>query len=210
MLPPTLLLFPLILFHLAQARVIVNTPDDLPSTTFDIIVVGGGLTGLAVAGRLSERDPKLSVLVVEAGPDNRTSPAVVNLLGYNQSAGGPQDWAWEADSGRVIQGYVTSISHRRVLSRNSEARRLEAPPRSTVLCGRVVMQPRSTVMQVSSLHPRHHGLTKTLQNTCLGPRPSMGQQRYKVKSSTQPSIPAFTAFLALSKHRSPTRNSTLR
>lgn len=95
----------LVVLRLTQARV-VNTPDALPSASFDVIVVGGGLTGLAVAGRLSGRDPQLSVLVVEAGPDNRTSPEIQSLFQYGAVFGGPQDWAWAADQGRIIQGYV--------------------------------------------------------------------------------------------------------
>lgn len=106
---PTLILPSLIFLHLVLARVVINSPDDLPSTTFDIVVVGGGLTGLAVAGRLSERDPKLSVLVVEAGTDNRTSPDVKSLLKPGRWFNGPQDWAWQVDKGRVLRGYVFRI-----------------------------------------------------------------------------------------------------
>lgn len=100
----TLVFAPLIFFRLVLARVIINSPDELPSTTFDIVVIGGGLTGLAVAGRLSERDPKLSVLVIEAGTDNRTNPDIQSLLKPGRWFNGPQDWAWQVDKGRVLRG----------------------------------------------------------------------------------------------------------
>lgn len=37
----------------------------------------GGTAGCAVAGRLAEADPKLSILVIEVGQDNYENPVVV-------------------------------------------------------------------------------------------------------------------------------------
>ncbi len=46
-------------------------------THYDVVVVGGGSAGCAVAARLSE-DPKRRVLLVEAGPDPRPVPEIVS------------------------------------------------------------------------------------------------------------------------------------
>lgn len=53
------------------------------STTFDIIIVGGGTAGLALAARLTE-DPNIQVLVIEAGEDLTTDPRV-NMPAMSQS-----------------------------------------------------------------------------------------------------------------------------
>jgi len=42
----------------------------------------GGLTGCVIAGRLAEADPKLSILVIEQGPNNYGMPEVVHPALY--------------------------------------------------------------------------------------------------------------------------------
>lgn len=74
-------------------------------TTYDYIVVGGGLSGLTVAARLSE-DLSTRVLVVEAGGDNRTNPQIFDILQFTVAIGGPMDWHWKADLGKAIAGCV--------------------------------------------------------------------------------------------------------
>ena len=73
--------------------------------TFDYIVVGGGLTGTTVAARLAE-NPSVTVLLIEAGQDNRLDPRVYDIYNYGEFFGSNLDWEWPADQGRSIPGSV--------------------------------------------------------------------------------------------------------
>ncbi|KAH6912186.1 pyranose dehydrogenase [Coprinopsis sp. MPI-PUGE-AT-0042] len=55
---------------LVEAVSIYKDVRDLPSTTFDFIIVGGGNAGLVVANRLTE-NPTFNVVVIEAGPTHQ-------------------------------------------------------------------------------------------------------------------------------------------
>lgn len=72
--------------------------------TFDYIIVGGGTAGLTVAGRLSENG-NVSVLVLEAGPDNRTSP-LESVVDFPVASGSALDWQYETVDSKVISGCV--------------------------------------------------------------------------------------------------------
>jgi len=71
--------------------------------TFDYIVVGAGLAGITVAARLAE-NPAITVLLVEAGADNRDDPRVYDIYTYGEAFGSDLDWNWPADQGRHIPG----------------------------------------------------------------------------------------------------------
>lgn len=86
----------------AQVWGVQNNSELVNERTFDYIVVGGGLSGLTVAARLSE-DPKLSVLVIEAGEDNRRNPEIYDIYNFG-NANGSLVWEWETDLGKVIDG----------------------------------------------------------------------------------------------------------
>ena len=66
---------------------------------YDVIVVGGGSAGCAIATRLSE-DPERSVLLLEAGPDYTDFETLPDdlKLGNNVwlSAYGPHNWGYTA------------------------------------------------------------------------------------------------------------------
>ncbi|EIW59941.1 alcohol oxidase [Trametes versicolor FP-101664 SS1] len=96
------------LAHPAQtyASGITTDPAAASGKTFDYIVVGGGTAGTAVAARLAE-NPHLTILTIEVGGDNRTNPEVFNVLDFPNLLGGPLDWAWPADQGKVIHGGKT-------------------------------------------------------------------------------------------------------
>ncbi|KAI8628943.1 alcohol oxidase [Xylariaceae sp. FL1651] len=56
----------------------MSPSTELPNSidTVDIIIAGGGTTACVVASRLADADPKLSIVVLEAGPDGAGNPAV--------------------------------------------------------------------------------------------------------------------------------------
>ena len=82
---------------------VTTDPSTANGQTFDYIIIGAGLTGVTVASRLTE-DPTISVLLVEAGADNRNDPRVYDIHNYGQAFGSEIMWSWPADQGQSITG----------------------------------------------------------------------------------------------------------
>ncbi|KAF2826594.1 alcohol oxidase [Ophiobolus disseminans] len=59
-----------------MASIFQNLPEG--QLEVDVIIAGGGTAACVVAGRLAEADPKLSILVIEQGPNNLDVPTVVH------------------------------------------------------------------------------------------------------------------------------------
>jgi choline dehydrogenase len=89
-----------------RASGVTSDASTASGQTFDYIVVGGGLTGVTVAARLAE-NPGVTILLVEAGGDDRTDPRVFDIYNYGQAFGSELDWSWPADQGRHIPGGKT-------------------------------------------------------------------------------------------------------
>ncbi|GFO24154.1 choline dehydrogenase, mitochondrial [Plakobranchus ocellatus] len=81
----------------SDADAMTENPETIPlasllRNSYDYIIVGAGSAGSVLAGRLSE-DPKVTVLLVEAGPDDRNQTAlIVPVLGLS-TFGSPLDWS---------------------------------------------------------------------------------------------------------------------
>lgn len=78
-------------------RSLTGNGNDLNGQTYDYVIVGGGLAGLTVAGRLSE-NPDVTVAVIEAGADgysdnNKFVVPAANL--YDSAVGTQYDWQWQ-------------------------------------------------------------------------------------------------------------------
>ncbi|WRT65517.1 uncharacterized protein IL334_002462 [Kwoniella shivajii] len=98
-------LLPLLPFASAISGLITD-PNTVSDQTFDYVIVGGGLGGLVVANRLSE-NPDISVLVIEAGSDNRDDPRVYDPYQYSAAFNTELDWNWPSSQGRYIKGGKT-------------------------------------------------------------------------------------------------------
>ncbi|KAI0032449.1 hypothetical protein K488DRAFT_70648 [Vararia minispora EC-137] len=85
---------------------VASSGSDASGQTFDYIVVGGGLAGTTVAARLAE-NASMTVLLIEAGGDNRTSPLVYDIYKYGQAFGTSLCWNWRTESGKGILGGKT-------------------------------------------------------------------------------------------------------
>ncbi|KAJ7165150.1 hypothetical protein C8R46DRAFT_1220279 [Mycena filopes] len=82
---------------------VTTSTDGIDGETYDYVVIGGGLAGLTVASRLTE-NPAITVLVVEAGNDDRENPEVYDIYEFGVALGGPLDWSFPAEDGRSISG----------------------------------------------------------------------------------------------------------
>ncbi|KAI0640681.1 hypothetical protein C8Q79DRAFT_434415 [Trametes meyenii] len=85
---------------------ITNDPSAVNGSTYDYIIVGGGLTGITVGARLAENS-SLRILTIEVGSDDRSNPNVYNVYNMEKSFFGPLDWAWAAEQGKVVRGGKT-------------------------------------------------------------------------------------------------------
>ena len=64
-------------------------------TEADIVVVGGGLTGCALASRLHEADASVNVLLIEAGPDATGDPRIASPMGCFALGRSELDWSYQ-------------------------------------------------------------------------------------------------------------------
>jgi len=75
--------------------------------SFDFIIVGAGIGGTVVASRLYERDPSLSILLIEAGLDaSKTSlaEATASILLAPTLRGSELDWNYETVPQKHLNG----------------------------------------------------------------------------------------------------------
>ncbi|KAL2216849.1 putative glucose dehydrogenase [Thermoascus aurantiacus ATCC 26904] len=75
----------------------------------DYIVVGGGLTGCAVAARLKQGNPSLDVLILEAGVDPADNPNTKSFTGCLALLDSDLDWAYQTVPQANIQNRVHTI-----------------------------------------------------------------------------------------------------
>ena len=74
------------------------------SMTFDYVVIGGGTAGCVIASRLIERQPVLSILLVEAGPDLTNNPYVKKPLDAAHLHGSDIDWKYMTTPQKHLDG----------------------------------------------------------------------------------------------------------
>jgi hypothetical protein len=70
----------------------------IPPKTFDFIIVGAGIAGTVLASRLYQKNPTLSILLIEAGSDPTKGPladTVSSAVGAALLRGTEFDWSYE-------------------------------------------------------------------------------------------------------------------
>ncbi|KAL1980339.1 hypothetical protein VTN96DRAFT_4242 [Rasamsonia emersonii] len=88
-------------------------------STADYIVVGGGLTGCAVASRLKQGRPSSSVLILEAGPHPKDNPNTTSFLGGVALLGSDLDWGFTTEPQPTTANRVHKLNAGKVLGGGS-------------------------------------------------------------------------------------------
>jgi choline dehydrogenase len=120
-----------------RASGVTSSGSVASSQTFDYIVVGGGLAGTTVAARLAE-NASHTILLIEAGGDNRTNPLVYDIYEYGQAFNTSLVWNWKTDLGKEMIGYaISSLEPRTLVTRSFllAVRRLVGELLLMVQCG---------------------------------------------------------------------------
>ncbi|KAI0968690.1 hypothetical protein F4678DRAFT_474418 [Xylaria arbuscula] len=88
-------------------------------STKDFVIVGGGLSGLVVAARLTE-DPNITVTVLEAGDDYTADPRIRTPALWLSVLGTPEfDWSYHSTPQKGLNGKVIPLSQGKLLGGSS-------------------------------------------------------------------------------------------
>ncbi|CAL5865833.1 uncharacterized protein PFLUO_LOCUS39 [Penicillium psychrofluorescens] len=66
----------------------------MSDSSYDYIIIGGGLAGSALTGRLAELQSPRSILILEVGPDVAGHPLTGSPQACFGAHGSPLDWAY--------------------------------------------------------------------------------------------------------------------
>ncbi|KAG4439097.1 hypothetical protein IFR05_005439 [Cadophora sp. M221] len=103
------------------------------ATAYDFIIIGGGTAGLVVANRLSE-NPKMQVLVVEAGKNHIDDPRVKTPALYSTLFGTEAHWGFETSPQANLENRNLNISSGRALGGSSAVNaHVFVPPSKTII-----------------------------------------------------------------------------
>lgn len=93
--------------------------DNVHETIYDYIIAGGGLVGCVLASRLTEADPSLKVLLIEAGADEHQNPAVTAPLACATLHGTPLEWNHKTTPQEHLNGRRINVYGGKMLSGSS-------------------------------------------------------------------------------------------
>lgn len=93
--------------HSSNSPILLDQDQDkMASETYDIMIVGGGTSGLVLANRLSE-DPNVQVLVLESGEDRSADPNTLTPGAWPLLSKSPADWTFPTIAQKNIEKQIT-------------------------------------------------------------------------------------------------------